>query len=97
MRLDRVDPRVNEIIFVATIHEAYARRQNFGQVHNSFIRIYNADTNQELAKYDLDEDFSIETGVIFGRLYRRGGIWKFEAMGNGVKGGLEELVNRYVY
>lgn len=97
VRLDRVDPRVNEIIFVATIHEAESRRQNFGQVHNSFIRIYNADTNHEIAKYDLDEDFSIETGVIFGRLYRRGGIWKFEAMGNGVKGGLEELVNRYVY
>ncbi len=95
--LDKVDQRINEIVFVATIHEAAQRRQNFGQVRNSYIRICNADTNAEIAKYDLDEDFSIETGVIFGRLYRRNGVWKFEAMGNGVKGGLEELVNRYAY
>lgn len=95
--LSKVDPRVNEILFTATIHDAENRRQNFGQVRNSYIRIYNAITNEEIAKYDLDEDFSIETAVEFGRLYRRNGEWKFEAIGNGYKGGLEHFVNKYAY
>ncbi len=95
--LSKVDPRVNEILFTATIHDAENRRQNFGQVRNSYIRIYNAITNEEIAKYDLDEDFSIETAVEFGRLYRRNGEWKFEAIGNGFKGGLEHFVNKYAY
>ncbi len=93
--LSKVDPRVKEILFTATIHDAENRRQNFGQVHNSYIRIYNAITNDEIAKYDLDEDFSVETAVEFGRLYRRNGEWKFEAIGNGFKGGLQFLVNKY--
>lgn len=95
--LSKVDPRVNEILFTATIHEAENRRQNFGQVRNSYIRIYNAITNEEIAKYDLDEDFSVETAVEFGRLYRRNGEWKFEAIGNGFKGGLQFFVNKYAY
>ena len=95
--LSKVDPRVNEILFTATIHDAENRRQNFGQVRNSYIRIYNAINNEEIAKYDLDEDFSIETAVEFGRLYRRNGEWKFEAIGNGFKGGLEHFVNKYAY
>lgn len=94
--LSKVDPRIKEIIFTVTIHEAEQRRQNFGQVHNSYIRIYNAITNEEIAKYDLDEDFSIETAVEFGRLYLRNGEWKFEAMGNGYKGGLQFFVDKYV-
>lgn len=93
--LAKVDPRVNEILFTATIHDAENRRQNFGQVRNSYIRIYNAISNEEIAKYDLDEDFSIETAVEFGRLYRRNGEWKFEAIGNGYRGGLEYFVNKY--
>ena len=95
--LSKVDPRVNEILFSATIHDAENRRQNFGQVRNSYIRIYNALTDEEIAKYDLDEDFSVETAVEFGRLYRRNGEWKFEAIGNGFKGGLEYFVNKYAY
>lgn len=95
--LSKVDPRVKEIIFTATIHDAENRRQNFGQVRNSYIRIYNALTDEEIAKYDLDEDFSVETAVEFGRLYRRNGEWKFEAIGNGFKGGLEYFVNKYAY
>lgn len=95
--LSKVDPRVNEILFTATIHDAENRRQNFGQVRNSYIRIYNALSDEEIAKYDLDEDFSIETAVEFGRLYRRNGEWKFEAIGNGYKGGLEHFVNKYAY
>ncbi len=94
--LAKVDPRIQEIIFTVTIHEAVERKQNFGQVHNSYIRIYNAITNEEIAKYDLDEDFSIETAVEFGRLYRRNGEWKFEAMGTGYRGGLQFFVDKYV-
>ncbi|MDR0688577.1 MAG: TerD family protein [Prevotellaceae bacterium] len=94
--LTKVDSRVQEIIFTVTIHDYEARRQNFGQVRNSFIRIYNAQTSEEIAKYDLDEDFSVETAVEFGRLYRRNSEWKFEAMGIGYKGGLQYFVNKYV-
>lgn len=94
--LTKVDPKIQEIIFTVTIHEYEARRQNFGQVRNSFIRIYNAQTNEEIAKYELDEDFSVETAVEFGRLYKRGGEWKFEAMGIGYKGGLDYFVKKYV-
>lgn len=93
--LTKVDSKVQEIIFTATIYKAEERRQNFGQVRNSYIRIYNSITNEEIARYDLDEDFSIETAVEFGRLYRRNGEWKFEAMGIGNKGGLQALVNKY--
>lgn len=93
--LTKVDSSIQEIIFTATIYKAEERRQNFGQVRNSYIRIFDAVTNAEIARYDLDEDFSIETAVEFGRLYRRGGEWKFEAMGLGNKGGLQALVNKY--
>ena len=93
--LSKVDPKIQEIVFTATIYKAEERRQNFGQVRNSYIRIYDAKTNAEIARYDLDEDFSIETAVEFGRLYSRGDEWKFEAMGIGNKGGLQSLVNKY--
>lgn len=93
--LQKVDYSIQEILFVATIYKADERKQNFGQVRNSYIRIYNSITNEEIARYDLDEDFSIETAVEFGRLYRRGEEWKFEAMGIGNKGGLQALVNKY--
>ena len=94
--LTKVDSRIEEIIFVVTIHEAASRHQNFGQVHNSFIRIYNADTNEEIAKYELEEDFSIETAVEFGRLYKKGSEWKFEALGIGYNGSLQLFVDKYV-
>jgi len=93
--LAKVDPKISEIIFTVTIHDSEARKQNFGQVRNSFIRIYNAQTNEEIAKYELDEDFSLETAVEFGRLYRRGSEWKFEALGIGYKGGLAFFVKKY--
>ena len=93
--LSKVDPRATEIIFTATIYKAAERRQNFGQVHNSYIRLYNAITNEEIARYDLDEDFSIETAIEFGRIYRRGSEWRFEALGLGNKGGMQALVDKY--
>lgn len=93
--LQKVDSSIQEILFVATIYKADERKQNFGQVRNSYIHIYNSITNEEIARYDLDEDFSVETAVEFGRLYRRGEEWKFEAMGIGNRGGLQALVNKY--
>lgn len=96
VNLSKIPEEVKEIVFTVTIHEYEARKQNFGQVRNSFIRIYNATTNEEIAKYELDEDFSIETAVEFGRLYKRNGEWKFEAMGIGYKGGLQYFVDKYI-
>ncbi|MVN90426.1 TerD family protein [Mucilaginibacter aquatilis] len=93
--LSKIDSRVTEICIVITIHEAESRRQNFGQVRNSFIRIFDADTNTDLLKYELEEDFSIETAVEFGRIYKRNNEWKFEAVGAGMKGGLQDYLNKY--
>lgn len=93
--LDLVPASVEQILFAVSIHEAAERRQNFGQVRNSFIRIYDSITQEEILRYDLDEDFSIETAVEFGRLYKRGGAWRFEAMGLAASGGLAGLVKKY--
>ncbi len=93
--LSKINAAATELCFVVTIHDAASRKQNFGQVRNAFVRIYNQDTNEEILKYDLDEDFSIETAVEFGRLYKRGGEWKFEAVGVGLKGGLEDYLSKY--
>lgn len=93
--LEKVDPRVEEILFVVTIEDFERRRQNFGQVRNSYIRIIDDISRQEIAKYELDEDFSIETGVEFGRLYKRGGSWKFEASGIGYRADLAFFLEKY--
>ena len=93
--LNKVDPRIQEIVFTVTIHDYEARKQNFGQVRNSFIRIYNAETDEEIAKYELTEDFSVESAIEFGRLHRSNGQWKFEAMGIGYLGGLQFFVKKY--
>ena len=94
--LNKVDPRIQSIIFTVTIYDYEARRQNFGQVRNSFIRIYDTETEEVIAKYELEEDFSVETAVEFGRLYKKDNEWKFEAMGVGYKGGLEYFLSKYV-
>ena len=94
--LTRINPAITEVVFCVSIYDADARRQNFGQVRNSFIRIYDSTTNVEICKYELVEDFSVETCIEFGRLYRRGDEWKFEALGLGYRGGLQELVNKYL-
>lgn len=93
--LSKVEDNAYEICIVVTIHEASARNQNFGQVRNSFIRILDTSSGEELLKYELEEDFSVETAVEFGRIYRRNGEWKFEAVGAGMKGGLEDYLNKY--
>jgi tellurium resistance protein TerD len=93
--LTRVDPKIQEILFVVTIHEAQPRRQNFGQVRDSYIRIIDDLTGSEVCKYELGEDFSIETAIEFGRLYRRSGQWKFEASGVGYKEDLAFFLSKY--
>lgn len=91
IQLAKVPADVQKISFTVTIHEAAARSQNFGQVSNAYIRIVNEDSGEELIRYDLGEDYSIETAVIAGELYRHGGEWKFTAIGSGFSGGLEAL------
>jgi tellurium resistance protein TerD len=91
----KIDPQISEIIIVVTIHEHDVRKQNFGQVRNSFIRIYDKATDEEICKYELDEDFSIESAVEFGRLYKKDGGWRFEAVGVGYTGGLQHFVGKY--
>lgn len=93
--LSKIDPRVKEICIVVTIHDSENRRQNFGQVRNSFVRIFDSATDNEILKYELEEDFSIETAVEFGRIYQREGNWRFEAVGAGMKGGLQDYLNKY--
>lgn len=89
--LSKVPANISKIAFTVTIYDADKRRQNFGQVSNSFIRIYDESNGQELLRYDLGEDFSIETAAIFGELYKNGGEWKFNAIGSGYQGGLAAL------
>jgi tellurium resistance protein TerD len=93
--LAKVDQVIQEVLFVVTIHEADARRQNFGQVRNSFIRIYDTTTELEIAKYELEEDFSRETALEFGRLYRKDNDWRFLAVGQGYNSGLQGFVDKY--
>ncbi len=93
--LSRIEDSVAEICIVVTIHDAAARNQNFGQVRNSFIRIFDTNTGETILNFELDEDFSVETAVEFGRIYKRNGTWKFEAVGVGMKGGLEDYLRKY--
>lgn len=89
--LAKVPADVSKIAFTVTIHAAQERNQNFGQVSNAFIRVVNEANNEELIRYDLGEDFSIETAVVVGELYRQETEWKFQAVGSGFQGGLGAL------
>ncbi|MCS7086565.1 MAG: TerD family protein [Bacteroidia bacterium] len=91
----KISPAVRELVFVVTIHQASEKRQSFGQIRNSYIRIYNNASGEEIAKYELNEDFSRETKVEFGRLVRHGAGWRFEATGVGETGSLQDYVNRW--
>ncbi len=93
--LSKVPENITKIAFTVTIYEAEQRRQNFGQVNNAFIRIYNEVSGEELLRYDLGEDFSIETAAVFGELYKNGNEWKFNAIGSGYQGGLAALCANY--
>lgn len=91
INLSVVPENVSKIAFTVTIYEAELRRQNFGQVSGAYIRIYNEANGEELLRYDLGEDFSIESAAVFGELYKNNGEWKFNAIGSGYQGGLAAL------
>ena len=93
--LSLVPANITKIAFTVTIYDAEVRRQNFGQVNNAFIRIYNEETGEELLRYDLGEDFSIETAAVFGELDKSVDEWKFNAIGSGYQGGLAALCANY--
>ncbi len=95
VNLANVPAEIDKIAFTVTIYDAEQRHQNFGQVNNAFIRIYNEDNGEELLRYDLGEDYSIETAVVFAELYRNNGEWKFNAIGSGYGGGLAALCGSY--
>jgi len=95
VKLNEIPVNIKELIVVVTIHDAINRGQNFGQVSNSYIRIFDFNTDKEIAKYELDEDFSTETAIEFGRLYRKDGSWRFRAVGTGYNSGLQGFVNKY--
>ncbi|BDC96507.1 TerD family protein [Treponema saccharophilum] len=89
--LSKIPQAITRIVFTVTIYEAEARRQNFGQVSNAFIRLVDESAGKEIVRYDLGEDFSIETAVVVGEVYRNGAEWKFNAIGSGFSGGLAAL------
>jgi tellurium resistance protein TerD len=93
--LSKVPAEVDKVAFAVTIHEGESRRQSFGQVSNAFIRVVNKADGKELARYDLTEDGSTETALVFGELYRNGADWKFRAVGQGFKGGLGPLAKNF--
>ncbi|MEM6159605.1 TerD family protein [Erwinia sp. P6884] len=95
VKLDAIASDVDKIVFVVTIHDAQTRRQSFGQVANAFIRLVNNDSKSEVARYDLSEDASTETAMLFGELYRHNGEWKFRAVGQGYAGGLASVCAQY--
>lgn len=95
VNLKKVPADVQKIVFVVTIHEAEQRKQNFGQIRNAFVRVVNQQTEQEVVRYDLAEDYSIETAMIMAELYRKDGEWRLNAVGSGYQGGLQALLDRY--
>jgi tellurium resistance protein TerD len=95
IHLDKVAGSVDKIAFTVTIYDHEARKQNFGQVDKAYIRVVDADTNKEVIRYNLVEDFSSETALVVGELYRNGADWKFNAVGSGYSGGLKALVSSY--
>jgi tellurium resistance protein TerD len=95
INLKKVPNDIQKILITVTIHEAQQRHQNFGQVQNAFVRLVNAETKQEAVRYDLVEDYSIETALIMAELYRKDGEWRLNAVGSGYQGGLQALLDRY--
>ena len=93
--LSKVPANIDKIDFTVTIYEAEERRQNFGQVSNAYVHILDEATGAELIRYDLEEDYSIETALVVGELYRHGGEWKFNAIGSGFQGGLTALCRNF--
>lgn len=95
VNLKKVPNEVQKIVVAVTIHEAQQRSQNFGQIRNAFVRVVNAQTKVEAIRYDLVEDYSVETALIMAELYRKDGQWRLNAVGAGYQGGLQAILNRY--
>ena len=95
INLAKVPADVQKFAITVTIHDAQNRGQNFGQVQNAFIRVVNDQTNVEIVRFDLNEDYSTETAMIFGELYRHNNEWKFRAVGQGYNGGLSAMCSQY--
>ncbi|MDD5276107.1 MAG: TerD family protein [Methylovulum sp.] len=95
VELAKIPADLDKVVFTVTIYDAETRKQNFGQVNHAYIRIVNEDGGQEIARYDLSEDASIETAMIFGEIYRIGTEWKFKAVGQGFAGGLGPLATSF--
>lgn len=95
VELAKIPADLDKVVFTVTIYDAETRKQNFGQVSHAYIRIINEENGQEIARYDLSEDASIETAMIFGEIYRIGGEWKFKAVGQGFAGGLAPLAKSF--
>jgi len=95
VNLAAVPAEIEKIAITVTIHDAEVRKQNFGMVSQAFVRVVNETDGQEIVRYDLSEDFSVETALIFGEVYRSAGEWKFRAVGQGFKGGLSPLANNF--
>jgi tellurium resistance protein TerD len=93
--ISKIPAEVQKIAFTITIHDGEARKQNFGQVGNAYVRVLNEETGAELIRYDLGEDFSIETAVVVAEVYRNGAEWKFNAIGSGFQGGLSALCTSF--
>ena len=93
--LSSIPATVDKIAVAVTIYQADERKQNFGQVSNAFVRVVDEANGKELIRYDLGEDFSIETAVVVGEIYRHDGGWNFKAVGSGFKGGLQALGRQY--
>lgn len=91
----KVPNHIHKIAITVTIHDALQRRQNFGQVSNAFVRVVNEDNNEEVLRYDLAEDFSVETAIVVCEIYRHNGEWRFSAVGSGFEGGLASLCRNY--
>ena len=95
VNLTQVPADVDKIVVTVTIHDAAARSQNFGQVATAFIRVVNEETGTEVVRFDLAEDYSVETAMVFGEVYRHNGEWKFRAVGQGYSGGLQAMCQQY--
>jgi tellurium resistance protein TerD len=95
VELTKVPTDIDKVVFCVTIHDAGTRNQNFGQVSKAYIRIVNEENGTEIARYDLSEDASVETAMIFGEIYRNGADWKFKAVGQGFAGGLGPLASSF--
>ena len=95
VNLSQVPADIEKIAVTVTIHDAQARNQNFGQVSNAFIRVVNEETGAEVVRFDLAEDYSIETAMVFGEVYKHNGEWKFRAVGQGYAGGLAAMCQQY--